>query len=369
MKFRPSLLAALICLVGTSSRAADVPKPTEGDFAIPAFQFRSGEVLPSLRIHYRTLGTPTVINGVTRNAVLVMHGTTGDGNQFFRPSFAGELFGPGQPLDASRYFLIFPDDIGHGKSSKPSDGLHGRFPAYRYADMVDAEHRLVVDGLHVNHLRLVMGTSMGGMHTWMWGETYPAEMDALMPLASEPVEIGGRNRMWRRMAADAIREDPAWNHGDYMTQPHGLKMAAQLLYLVGSNPAKQTERYPTGDAAIKAVEAYGDRALQRMDANDVLYAVESSLDYNPRPRLGDIRAPLVAVNSADDLINPPDQGLLEREIGRVAHGRAVIIPEGPDTDGHGTHTIAKVWKGELERLLRETEPSSSTFDPAPIPHR
>jgi homoserine O-acetyltransferase len=313
-------------------------------------------VLASLHLHYRTLGTPRSVGGHVVNAVLVLHGTTGDGGQFFRPEFAGRLFGPGQPLDAARFYLILPDDIGHGKSSRPSEGLHARFPAYRYADMVDAEHRLVTDGLHVDHLRLVMGTSMGGMHTWMWGEAYPAFADALMPLASEPAAIGGRNRMWRRMIADDIRTDPAWNHGEYTAQPPGLRLAAEMLYFMGSNPARRTAQYPTGESAEEAMEDNADRAVKHLDANDVLYAVESSLDYDPAPNLGRITAPLVAVNSADDLINPPDQQLLERAIARVPHGRAVVLPEGSETDGHGTHTLAKAWQGELERLLRESEP-------------
>ena len=347
----------IVALLAGARASADVPKPDEADYAAGPFRFRSGETLPDLHLHYRTLGTlRRDAAGHAVNAVLVLHGTGGDGGQFIRPSFAGELFGPGQLLDAGRYFLILPDDIGHGKSSRPSEGLHARFPAYRYADMVEAEHRLVTDALHVDHLRLVMGTSMGGMHTWLWGEAYPTGMDALMPLASEPAAIGGRNRMWRRMIADDIRSDPAWAGGDYKQQPPGLRLAAETLYFMGSNPARRTALYPTGDAAIKAMEDNADRSVQRTDANDLLFAVESSLDYDPAPKLGEILAPLVAVNSADDLINPPDQQLLERAIGRVPHGRAVVLPEGPDTDGHGTHTLAKAWKGELEALLRESEP-------------
>ena len=345
-----------LALLASGARAAG-PAVTEADFVVPGYRFASGQTLPELRLHYRTLGTPRRdAAGHTVNAVLVLHGTSGDGEQFLRPTFAGQLFGPGQPLDAARYFLVLPDDIGHGKSSRPSEGLHARFPNYRYADMVDAEHRLVTDGLHVDHLRLVIGTSMGGMHAWMWGERYPDAADALMPLASLPVAISGRNRMWRRMIADDIRTDPAWDHGDYKQQPPGLKLAAEMLYFMGSNPRRQADKYPTGEAAIAALETGADRTVQRLDANDTLYALDSSLDYDPEPKLADIRAPLVAVNSADDLINPPDLGVLERDIRRVPHGRAVTIPEGPDTDGHGTHTIAKVWKPELERLLRETEP-------------
>ena len=344
-------MAGLARAAGPATRRAE-PTVTQGDFDIPDFPFASGQSLPTLRIHYRTLGSPhRDAAGHVDNAVLIMHGTTGDGGQFLRPSFSGVLFGPGQLLDATRYYLILPDDIGHGKSSRPSEGLHAHFPNYRYADMVEAEHRLVTDGLHVDHLRLVMGTSMGGMHTWMWGERWPEQMDALMPLASLPVAISGRNRMWRRMVADDIRTDPAWMNGDYQQQPPGLKLAAEMLYFMGSNPARRAAAYPTGDAAVAALEAYADRAEQHQDANDVLYAVDSSLDYDPAPQLGQIRAPLVAVNSADDLINPPDLGVLEREVKRVPHGRAVLIPEGPDTDGHGTHTLAKVWADQLQQLL------------------
>jgi homoserine O-acetyltransferase len=356
---RTGVVGALLFSILPAVRpaAADpLPEPAQGDFVIKDFHFASGQTLPELKIHYRTLDTPIRdANGVVRNAVLIMHGTTGSGTQFLNPSFAGELFGPGQLLDASKFFLILPDDIGHGQSSRPSEGLHAKFPNYRYADMVDAEHRLVVDGLHVNHLRLVMGTSMGGMHTWLWGENYPDMMDALMPLASLPAPIGGRNRMWRRMIAEMIRNDPAWAGGDYTAQPESLRSAAQMLYFMGDNPKRRTAQFPTGDAADKALDAAADRAMKTSDANDTLYAIESSTDYDPSKTLEAIRAPLAAVNSADDLINPPDQGILAREIGRVPHGRAVLIPEGSETRGHGTHTIAKVWKAELERLLKESQ--------------
>jgi homoserine O-acetyltransferase len=345
-----------IFLCACPAGADPVPEPAQADFVIKDFHFTSGQTLPKLKIHHRTLGTPaTDVNGVVRNAVLILHGTTGSGNQFLNPAFAGELFGPGQLLDAGKFFLILPDDIGHGQSSRPSEGLHSKFPNYRYADMVDAEHRLVVDGLHVNHLRLVMGTSMGGMHTWMWGERYPNMADALMPLASLPGPIGGRNRMWRRMISEMIRADPAWAGGDYTTQPPSLRSAAQMLYFMGDTPRRRTDQFPTGDAADKALDAAADRAMKTTDANDTLYAVESSTDYDPSKNLEAIRVPLLAVNSADDLINPPDQQILAREIGRVPHGRAVLIPEGPETRGHGTHTVAKVWKAELERLLKDSE--------------
>jgi homoserine O-acetyltransferase len=332
------------------------PAPVQGDYVLRNFRFTSGETLPELRIHYRTFGQPQRdAQGIVRNAVLVMHGTGGTGAQFVGRTFAGELFGPGQLLDASRYFIILPDDIGHGGSSKPSDSLRAKFPRYGYVDMVEAEHRLVTDGLGVNHLRLVMGTSMGGMHTWMWGERYPDFMDALMPLASVPSQIAGRNRVWRRLAIDAIRGDPEWRNGDYTSQPQSLRTAAQMLWLVASNPAIRYRRSPTLAQTDKEIDDYVTNYMRSNDANDVLYALEASRDYDPAPLLERITAPLVAVNSADDLVNPPEIGVLEREIKRVAHGRAVMIPFSERTAGHGTHTLAAVWKDSLVELLRATE--------------
>jgi homoserine O-acetyltransferase len=346
----------LVVLFSLTSARAAVPTPAEADFVIKDFHFANGQTLPEVTIHYRTLGTiARDPGGSVLNAVLILHGTTGSGNQFFNEQFAGELFGPGQPLDAAEYFIILPDDIGHGQSSKPSDGLRGKFPNYRYADMVDAEHRLIVDGLRIDHLRLVMGTSMGGMHTWMWGENYPQMVDGLMPLASLPSPIAGRNRMWRRMISEMIRTDPAWAGGEYKLQPPSLRQAAEMLYFMGDNPKRRTEAYPTGKAADDALDAAADKAMKTTDANDMLYAVESSEDYDPSKKLESIKAPLVAVNSADDLINPPDQGIFEREIKRVPRGKAVLIPEGPETRGHGTHTVAKLWKDELIAILNQAE--------------
>lgn len=346
------LVLSLSLLAAMRPAIAQYPAPAEGTFILKDFQFRSGERLPELRLHYRTLGTPERdAQGVVRNAVLVMHGTGGTGAQFLRPEFAGELFRPGGLLDAARYFIILPDGIGHGASSKPSDGLRARFPRYGYRDMVEAQYRLVTEGLGVNHLRLVMGTSMGGMHTWLWGEQYPGFMDALMPLASLPTQIAGRNRAWRRVVIDAIRNDPAWQGGNYTAQPPSLRTAQEMLFLVGSNPVLRQRELPTlakADSALDAAVAAGFRTL---DANDVLYQVEASSDYDPGPALESIRAPLTAVNSADDLVNPPELGILEREIARVPGGRAVVIPLGPETRGHGTHTIAAVWKKYLEELL------------------
>jgi homoserine O-acetyltransferase/O-succinyltransferase len=354
--FMTVVMGMFVGMWSLSARAADYPHPEQGDYVIHDFHFHNGATLPELKIHYRTLGkSQRDDQGVVRNAVLIMHGTTGTGKQFDVQEFGGELFGKGQLLDAEKYYLIMPDDIGHGQSSKPSDGLHAKFPNYRYADMVDAEHKLVTDGLGVNHLRLVMGTSMGGMHTWLWGETYPDMMDALMPLASLPEQISGRNRMWRQMASDAIRLDPEWKDGDYTSQPRGLHLLAEVMYFMGDNPARKYQQAPTGDRAAALLENDAERVVSTRDANDMLYAVESSRDYDPAPALEAIKAPLLAINSADDLINPPDLGILERQIKRVKNGQAITIPESSETRGHGTHTRAVVWKQYLEELLKRTE--------------
>ena len=344
-----------LCLVLLPAQPAAQPQPVEGDVVLKDFRFTSGEVLPELRMHYRTYGTPLKDRqGIVRNAVLIMHGTGGTGGQFTGRGFAGELFGPGQPLDASKYYIILPDDIGHGRSSKPSNGLRAKFPRYGYVDMVEAEHRLVTKGLGVNHLRLVMGTSMGGMHTWMWGSRYPGFMDALMPLASLPTQIAGRNRAWRRILIDAIRNDPEWKNGDYTVQPQSLRTAAQLLWLVGSNPILRQKSAPTVKDADRVLDDYVANYLKTGDANDILYAIEASRDYDPGPGLEKIIAPLLAINSADDIINPPELQILEREIRRVPKGRAIVLPLSERTTGHGTHTQAAVWKQYLEELLRES---------------
>jgi homoserine O-acetyltransferase/O-succinyltransferase len=346
------LFAAAAGLLG----AADYPMPEPGDYTIHDYHFQSGEVLPELRIHYRTLGSPQRDErGLVRNAVLILHGTTGHGSNFLRPEFAGELFGKGQLLDATSHYIILPDGIGHGQSSKPSDGLHAHFPHYGYRDMIEAQFRLLTEGLKVNHLRLVMGTSMGGMHTWLWGELHPEFMDALMPLASLPTQISGRNRMWRHVVIDAIRTDPEWLNGEYQVQPHGLRIAEEMLFLMGSNPVQRQKESPTLEQADTTLDTGVANALKLADANNVLYAVESSRDYDPGPGLEKIRAPLLAINSADDLINPPELGILEREIKRVRHGEAIIIPLSDRTRGHGTHTLAAIWKDHLADLLQRTE--------------
>ena len=357
---REMLIAATVAalaLVVSPVLAADYPAPREGDFVIHGFKFAAGGSLPELRIHYYAFGQPQRDSkGVVRNAVLIVHGTGGSGNSLIRPEFAGELFGPGQPLDATRFFLVLPDALGHGKSSKPSDGLRARFPRYGYNDMVESEYRLLTEGLGVKHARLIMGTSMGCMHSWMWGEQHPDFMDALMPLACLPTQVSGRNRVWRRLVSDAIRNDPAWKGGEYTTQPPSLRTALEMFWLVGSNPVRRQQEAPTRAQADSVIDAYVDKSLPLDDANDCLYQIESSYDYDPGPGLEKIRAPLYAVNSADDLVNPPELGILEREIKRVPHGKAVVIPYSEQTWGHGSHTIAVLWKQYLEALLQESAP-------------
>ncbi len=349
----------ILLSVAASVRATDYPPPTEGDYTIRDFKFTSGETLPELHLHYRTLGKPQKDSqGKTTNAVLIMHGTTGSGAQFIRPEFAGELFGKDQPLDSTKFFIVLPDGIGHGKSSKPSDGMHAKFPRYGYLDMIEAQYRLLTEGLGVNHARLVMGTSMGGMHTWLWGELHPDFMDALMPLASLPTQISGRNRAWRRMVIDTIRNDPAWNGGEYPAgagQPPSLRTAAEMLWFMSSNPVLRQKEAPTLAKTDEVLDKFVEQIVKTDDANDVLYAVEASRDYDPGPNLEKIRAPLLAINSADDLINPPELGILEREIKRVPHGRAIVMPLTDKTRGHGSHTIAALWKDQLVELLKETE--------------
>ena len=348
------LLLAMFCAgVTEQSSAASYPAPHEGTFVVPSFTFEDGQTLRNLRLHYVTFGTPkTDSAGRTTNAVLIMHGTGGSSKQFLRPIFAGVLFPPGGLLDVRKYYVIIPDGIGHGRSSKPSDGLRAKFPQYDYHDMVRADHELITQGLHVNHLRLVMGTSMGGMQTWMWGEMYPAMMDALMPLASLPMQISGRNRIWRDMVANAIVSDPGYANGNYSAEPHSMREVADLLWMVGSAPVYDQHILPNGATA----DAYFRSAVlplaAHLDANDMLYAIRASRDYNPEPLLGTIRAPLFAINSADDQINPPALKILDREIVHVKHGRYILLPISPQTRGHGTHTRARVWGAYLQQLLK-----------------
>jgi homoserine O-acetyltransferase/O-succinyltransferase len=345
------LLCAAFSVAGHAAPAEQ--RSQEGDYVIRDFHFASGETLPELRIHYTTIGKPKKdAKGRVTNAVLIMHGTGGSGRSLINDRFSGVLFQKGQLLDAEKYFIILPDGIGHGKSSKPSDGLRARFPQYAYQDMVAAQYALVTKGLEVNHLRLVMGTSMGCMHTFMWGEAYPDFMDALMPLACLPVQIAGRNRAWRDLAMDAIRTDPQWMKGDYMTEPVGaLRTVAGLLLIAGSAPIQMQLSLPTQDAADEFVQKYMQREMEDLDANDILYQINSSRDYDPSAELEKITAPLLQVNSGDDFINPPELGIAEREIKRVKGGRFVLLPASDQTHGHGTHTWAAVWQQYLAQLL------------------
>jgi homoserine O-acetyltransferase len=349
---------AAMLLAGTGSLAQVLPVELEaGEAVLRDFRFSSGETLPELKIHYVTYGRRLDDGrGKTANAVLVLHGTGGSSAQFLGPSFAGVLFGPGQPLDASRFYIVIPDGIGHGGSSKPSDGLKAKFPRYTYDDMVRAQHRLLTEVLGVNHLRLVIGTSMGGMHAWVWGEMHPAFMDALMPLASLPAPIAGRNRMWRKMAMDLIRTDPAWLGGDYAAQPPGLRGALSLLLVLSGSPLGWMEQAREPAAADAAVERWMAERLARTDANDLLWALDASRDYDASLQLERITAPLLAINFGDDAINPPELGILEKGVARVKLGQAVVFPVSEKTRGHQTHTLADLWKTYLVELLVRSRP-------------
>lgn len=352
---RIAVISAVCAAFVLIARGQDVAKPVEGDYVTHNFHFRSGESLSELKLHYATYGKPATDKaGHVTNAVMILHGTTGSGRQFVSPQFAGRLFGPGQLLDASRYFIILPDGIGAGHSSKPSDGLHAKFPHYDYDDMVEAQHLLLTEGLKVDHLRLLMGTSMGCMHSWVWLETYPDFMDAAMPLACLPVQIAGRNRMWRRMIIDAIRTDPAWMSGDYQQPPPAMKTVADLFLIMAGSPLQLQKKYPTRDQADGFLDDYVKARMAAMDANDTLYAFDASRNYDPSPKLDQVKAPVMFVNSADDVINPPELGIAEQEIKKVKKGRFVLLPITDETRGHGTHSLPAVWKQYLEELLKES---------------
>src|SRR4051812_9520565 len=339
---------------GAAAPAATKVWPTrEGDVAMPKFRFHSGEFLPEVRMHYTTLGTPhRDATGTIDNAVMVLHGTGGDGKQFLRPQFADELYGPGQPLDIRRYFIILPDNLGHGKSSKPSDGLRMRFPKYDYDDMVEAQHRMLVEGLGVTRLRLIFGTSMGCMHAFVWGETFPTFARALMPMACEPIEIAGLNRMWRQLAIDGIEADPAWQSGNYASQPvQGLRTAESLLFVAGSAPLYYQAQYPTRSSATAYAQDRVASGIKELDANDLIYQLDASRNYNPWPKLEAITAPVMWINSADDFINPRNLDYPKRAVRRMKNARFRLIPETAETRGHGTHTWAKFWKADLISLL------------------
>ncbi len=324
----------------------------QGDYIVRDFHFRSGESMHEVKLHYYTLGAPQKdANGRVTNAVIIMHGTGGSGRTFLSATFAGVLFGPGQLLDAHRYFIILPDGFGHGCSSKPSDGLHAKFPHYDYDDMVALQHAVVTEALGVNHLLIVMGTSMGCMHSWVWGETYPDFMDALVPLACQPVEIAGRNRMMRRMITTAITSDPAWNDGEYTGPIHGMQEAIDILLLMGSSPLQWQKNYPTREKADAYLDQQRKLRIATTDPNDMLYYFDASRDYNPDPKLESIRAKVLFINSADDQINPPELGIAEREITRVKDGRFILLPITDQTRGHGTHSLPAIWGPYLAELL------------------
>ena len=349
-------LLLLLCASPAFAQTDWAARLIEGAVSLNGFNFRSGETMPALRIHYATLGTPhRDAAGNIDNAVLVLHGTGGSGRQFLAPQFADELYGPGQPLDLARYYVILPDGIGHGRSSKPSDGLRMRFPHYDYDDMVEAQRQLV-ERLGVRRLRLIMGTSMGCMHGFVWAESHADLVRAIMPMACLPAEIAGRNRMWRRMAAEAVRRDPAWADGNYTAQPVlGLRTAASLLQIAGMAPQYFQLTYPTREAADAYIVQRVEADIATRDANDLIYQLEASRTYNPLPRIEGIRTPMTWVNSADDFINPPELGIAEPAARRMPTVRFVLIPASPETRGHGTHTWARFWKAELVDLLRRTE--------------
>jgi len=358
MKTLVRLLACGLLLV-LPGIAQSYPAAVEHDLSIDNYKFVSGATLPTVKLHYATVGTPAVdASGHVTNAVMVLHGTGGSGRQFLNERFAGVLFGPGQRLDASKYFIILPDNVGHGKSSKPSDGRHARFPEYGYDDMVELQHRLL-QSLKVERLRLLMGTSMGCMHSWIWLERYPKEVEAAMPLACLPVEIAGRNRMWRKMAMDAIRNDPEWHDGDYAAQPHGLATALDMLLIAGSAPLTMQRQFPTRAKADAYVDDFIKGRMATTDANDLWYALNASRDYNPDPQLASITTPVTAINSADDFINPPELRIFETELAKVKSVKVVLLPVTEATRGHGTHTLAAVWQSYLGELLEATAGAKS----------
>ncbi len=352
--------AFLFCaspLIATAQTSAPAWPTVAGDYTIPNFHFGTGETLPELKLHYLTLGQPhRDAAGHIDNAVLLLHGTGGNSRSLLVPQFSDVLFGPGQPLDITKYYLILPDDIGHGDSSKPSDGLHASFPHYDYDDMVRSQHQMLTDGLHIDHLRLIFGTSMGCMQSFVWGETYPGFATALMPMACLPVPVAGRNRMMRYMAIEAIRQDPAWKNGEYTTQPPGLKFANEILLIMGSSPLQMQKAAPTREAAQHYVDQYVQRTVAHTDANDFIYYLDASRNYDPSQHLDRITVPVMWINSADDFINPPELGIAERMAPQLKQGRFVLIPISDATRGHGTHTQAAVWKQYMVELLTESGP-------------
>ncbi|KQZ62461.1 hypothetical protein ASD67_13035 [Sphingopyxis sp. Root1497] len=344
-----------LLLAAATPAQAQIEGATEADAILQDFTFATGEKLPEIKLHYTTLGTPQRdAKGSVTNAVMILHGTGGTGKQFFQPQFASELFGPGQPLDTSKYYVILPDNIGHGGSSKPSDGLRMKFPKYDYADMVAAQHRLLTEKLGVQKLKLILGTSMGCMHAFVWGETWPGFAERLAPFACLPVEIAGQNRMWRTLSIDAIKADPLWQDGNYSAPPAaGLRTAAALSMIAGANPYALQAQYPTREAAEKYKDEAFARTYGRNDANDTIYQLESSRTYNPWADLEKITVPVLWINSADDFINPPLYGITEKAAPRMPRAKFILIPASPETKGHSTHTWAKFWKDDLAKLMAE----------------
>ena len=354
---RALALLLMVLAAPAAAQSTYANRLKEGDVVLRGFKFASGESLPELKMHYATLGSPRRdARGEVTNAVMVLHGTGGSGRQFLAPQFADELFGPGQPLDISRYYVILPDNIGHGKSSKPSDGARMRFPQYDYDDMVEAQRRMLVEGLGVRKLRLLMGTSMGCMHGFVWAQTHPDFARAMMPMACLPTEIAGHNRMWRKAAVEGIRSDPAWAGGNYGTQPlQGLRTAVSILQIAGFAPLHLQKAYPTRDAADAYIVERIARDIPTRDANDLIYQLEASRTYNPWPRVESIRVPMTWVNSADDFINPSEYGIAEDAARQMPTARYILIRATSDTRGHGTHTWAKFWRQDLIDLLARTE--------------
>jgi len=349
------LAVSFLAVTATAfAQPAPFPAPVEGDFVARDFAFTSGERLPEVKIHYRTVGTPRKdADGVVRNGVLILHGTGGSGAGFLSATYGGRLFGKGQPLDAGKYFIILPDNVGHGQSSKPSNGLRMKFPKYRYTDMVRLQHALVTKGLGLTNLKLVMGTSMGAMHAWNWGYMYPGFVAGLVPLASNPAEIGGRNRVWRKFLIDAIETDPTWQNGTYTQQPRGLASAIGFLLMATSTPLQWQKQFPTIAATDTWVADQVASRTKNSDANDMLYHFHAIEDYNPAPHLSKITAPLLAINSADDFVNPPELPMMQELIKQVKKGRFILLPISDETRGHGTHSLPAIWGGELVKFLKE----------------
>lgn len=348
-----ALVAAVLCATPAFTQST-YPAPVDGDFVARGYLFASGDQIPEIKIHYRTVGAPRKdADGVVRNGVLILHGTGGTGAGFLSASYAGRLFGKGQPLDAEKYFIILPDNVGHGQSSKPSDGLRMKFPRYGYADMVRLQYLMVTQGLGLTHLKLVMGTSMGAMHAWDWGYMYPGFVAGLVPLASNPVEVGGRNRVWRKLLIDAIVTDPTWQGGNYTEQPRGLSSAIGFLLMATSVPLQWQKQFPTREAIDQWLADQLASRSKATDANDMLYYYRAIEDYNPAPHLGQITAPLLAINSADDFVNPPELPMMRDLITQVKKGRFVLLPITDETRGHGTHSLPAIWGGELVKFLSE----------------